>query len=122
MRTKTQHLPPQHCGYCEEMHDTTKCQRTPKTYHLSENCTDNNCVEGWLDYFDKNMIYLFTKPCVVCLPDTWDYVEQYPKEASQTGKDGLRIGRSLATQRRMQDKRNELLASAYPQITKGKKK
>lgn len=121
-KLETQHFPPEHCGYCEQLHDTTKCKRLPKPVHLSENCIDKNCVEGWLDYFDKNMIYLFTKPCAVCLPDTWDYVNNYPDYAHKLDSKGLRLGRSLAKQRAMQDERNDRLASAYPQLTKGKKK
>ena len=122
MRTKTQHFPPQHCGYCEQMHDTTKCKKSFKTYHLSENCIDNNCVEGWLDYFDENMVYLFTKPCVVCLPDTWDYVKEYPDSAHKLDSKGNRLGRSLGVQRRMQEARNNKLSSLMPTLSKGKKK
>jgi hypothetical protein len=122
MKIKTQHLPPQHCGYCEQMHDTTKCKRLPKPVHLSENCVDKNCVEGWLDYFDENVIYLFTKPCVVCLPDTWDYVNQYPPNASKLDSKGIRNGRSLSTQRKMQEMRSKKLASLIPNVSKGKKK
>ena len=121
-KIKTQHFPPQHCVYCEQLHDTTKCKRTPKPVHLSENCIDNNCVEGWLDYFDENMIYLFTKPCVVCLPDTWDYVNQYPDYAHKLDSRGQRLGRSLSKQRSMQEARNNKLSSLMPTPSKGKNK
>ena len=121
-KIKTQHFPPQHCGYCEKLHDTTTCKRPPKSVSLVEHCDNKDCVLGWFDYFDENIIYLFTKPCPVCLPDTSDYVNNYPPYASKIGSDGVRLGRSLNKQRQMQEARNEKLASLIPTVNKGKKK
>ena len=120
--SKTQFFPPEHCGWCETMHDTNKCNKPAKPVHLVEHCTYSQCVLGWWDYFDENMVYLFTKPCPVCLPDTWDYVNDYPDSAHKTDKNGNRIGRSLAIQRKMQEERNKRIADAMPEPAKGKRK
>jgi hypothetical protein len=121
-KIKTRHFPPQHCGYCEETHDSATCKRPPKTHHLVEHCTYDMCVEGWWDYFDENMIYLMTKPCPVCLPNTYDYVNDYPLNSNKLDSKGRMLGRSLSVQRRMQEARTKKLMIANPEPIRGKKK
>jgi hypothetical protein len=122
MKIKSQHFPPEHCGWCEDFCNKETCKRPPKTYHLVDHCNYEQCVEGWWDYFDMDMTYLMSKPCPVCLPDTWDYVEQYPVSASKLDKKGWRNGRSLGTQRKMQEMRSKKITISMPEQVRGKKK
>lgn len=87
-----------------------------------DHCNYEQCVEGWWDYFDMDMNYLMTSPCPVCLPDTYDYVQEYPDSASKVDKQGIRNGRSLGTQRKMQEMRSKKLISSMTEPVKGKKK